>query len=81
MPIQQTRTISTVECATCPDCEKILVLSTLPPESKRPFVEGRTHGWVIVCGTCGSEFPVRSSKVLQPAVERASFDDRKLGAA
>ena len=49
MPIQQTRTISMVECVSCPDCEKILVLSTLPPESKRPFIEGHAQGWVIVC--------------------------------
>ena len=81
MPIQQTRIISKVECATCPDCEKILILSMLPPESKRPFIEGRMHGWVIVCRVCGSEFPVRSSKVLQPAVNGDSLDDRKLGAA
>ncbi len=80
MPIQQTRTISMVECVSCPDCEKILVLSTLPPESKRPFIEGHAQGWVIVCQGCGSEFPVRSSKILQ-TVERTPFENRKRGAA
>jgi len=89
MPIQQTRTISKLECATCPDCEKIIILSTLPPESKRPFVEGRTQGWVVVCRGCGSEFPVRSSNILPVAAELTSLrdmlaakrDERKRGAA
>src|SRR3954464_3671428 len=27
------------ECATCPECEKVLVLGLLAPENKRPFVE------------------------------------------
>ena len=71
MPIQQTRTISMVECVSCPDCEKILVLSTLPPESKRPFIEGHAQGWVIVCQGCGSEFPVRHSEIFHTAVEHA----------
>ena len=87
MPIQQTRTISMLECATCPDCEKIMVLGTLPPENKRSFVEGATQGWVIVCSGCGSEFPVRSSNVV-PALrepislkERFVREQRKRGAA
>ena len=29
------------ECATCPECDRVLVLGHLPPESKRPFVQGR----------------------------------------
>jgi hypothetical protein len=88
MPIQQTRTISKLECATCPDCEKIIVLGTLPPESKRPFVEGRTQGWVVVCRGCGSEFPVRSSNILPVAADLTTLRDalakrdaRKRGAA
>ncbi len=89
MPIQPTRTISKLECASCPDCEKIIVLGALPPESKRPFVEGRTQGWVIVCRGCGSEFPVRSSNILPVAAESiplsnrfvARRDERKRGAA
>jgi hypothetical protein len=78
MPIQETRSISKAECATCPDCEKILVLGALPSESKRPFVLGRTRGWVVVC-RCGKEFPVRSAQVSQTAVEVRSV--RKLGVA
>ena len=78
MPIQQTRTISKLECATCPDCEKIIVLGTLPPESKRPFVEGRTQGWVIVCRGCGTEFPVRSANVLPVATQPAPLIDRSV---
>ena len=78
MPIQQTRTISKLECATCPDCEKIIVLGTLPPESKRPFVEGRTQGWVIVCRGCGSEFPVRSANVLPVAAQPAPLINRSV---
>jgi hypothetical protein len=89
MPIQQTRTIAMVECATCPDCEKIIVLATLAPESKRPFVEGRTQGWVIVCRACDNEFPVRSSNALPVVAEPtplnhrfiAKRDERKRGAA
>ncbi len=69
MPIQQTRTIAMVECASCPDCEKILVLGMLPAESKRPFVEGRARGWVIICGGCGNEFPVRSAEIFQTVKE------------
>lgn len=57
------------ECATCPECEKILVLGYLPPESKRPFVEGRSQGWVITCQGCGLEFPVRNSQIFQTEVD------------
>ena len=41
------------ECATCPECDRVLVLGHLPPESKRPFVQGRAQGWVLVCRGCG----------------------------
>ncbi|HTD24534.1 MAG TPA: hypothetical protein VK738_17885 [Terriglobales bacterium] len=78
MPIQETRSISKAECATCPDCEKILVLGALSAESKRPFVLGRTRGWVVVC-RCGKEFPVRSAQVFQNAVGVTPV--RKLGVA
>jgi hypothetical protein len=65
-----------MECATCPDCEKIIVLGALLPENKRPFVEGRTQGWVIVCRGCGNEFPVRSSNVLPATVEPIPLKER-----
>ena len=81
MPLQETQLISMVECASCPDCEKVLILGTLPPQSKRPFVEGRSQGWVIVCGGCGNEFAVRSGKIFQTAVHTAPLRDQKLGAA
>lgn len=81
MPIQETRPISMVECATCPDCEKVLVLGSLPPQNKRPFVEGRSQGWVIICGGCGNEFAVRSAKIFQTAIQTSSLHERKLGAA
>lgn len=80
MPLQETRLISMLECASCPDCEKVLVLGSLPAESKRPFVEGRSQGWVIVCG-CGNEFAVRSAKIFQTAVHTARLQGHNLGAA
>jgi hypothetical protein len=70
MSIPESRFISKVECATCPDCERVLVLGHLPPESKRPFVQGHAQGWVITCQGCGSEFPVRHSEIFQTAVEQ-----------
>ena len=57
------------ECATCPECDRVLVLGHLPPESKRPFVQGRAQGWVLVCRGCGCEFPVRNSQIFQAAIE------------
>ena len=56
-------------CATCPECDRVLVLGHLPPESKRPFVQGRAQGWVLVCRGCGCEFPVRNSQIFQAAIE------------
>ena len=68
MPLDQNSLLQWAECATCPDCEKILVLGQLPPESKRPFVQGRAQGWVIICRSCGCEFPVRNSEIFQTEV-------------
>jgi len=69
MPLHQSSALQWAECATCPDCEKILVLGQLPPESKRPFVQGRAQGWVIVCRSCGCEFPVRNCEIFQTEIE------------
>lgn len=68
MPLDARHLTELAECATCPDCERVLVLGMLPPESKRPFVLGHAQGWVLVCRTCGCEFPVRSSELFQAPV-------------
>jgi|GEM_PF-6880527 len=69
MGLSAGRITEIAECATCPECDCILVLGHLPPESKRPFVQGRSQGWVIVCRSCGNEFPVRHSQTFQAAVD------------
>jgi uncharacterized protein YbaR (Trm112 family) len=69
MPIAEGRMTEWAECAACPECERVLVLGHLPAESKRPFVEGRSQGWVLICRTCGCEFPVRSSELMHLPVE------------
>ena len=68
MPLSQNSLLQWAECATCPDCEKILVLGQLPTESKRPFVQGGAQGWVIICRGCGCEFPVRHSEIFETQV-------------
>jgi hypothetical protein len=126
MPLPERRPTEWAECATCPDCERVLVLGHMPPESKRPFVLERARGergasaecaqaqregeaaqrcgalgktergasavaaraqregeavspanvaeplvtgWVLICRTCGCEFPVRSSEIVHMPVE------------
>ena len=68
MPLIQSHALELAECATCPECERVLVLSHLPPESKRPFVEGHAQGWVLLCRSCGCEFPVRSAELFQAQI-------------
>ena len=68
---QAARMTSWAECATCPECQKILVLDYLAPENKRPFVEGPATGWVLTCPTCGTDFPARASQIFHTAVEMA----------
>jgi len=63
------RASTLAECAACPDCERVLVLSYLPAEHKRPFVHAGSQGWVITCHCCGSEFPVRHSELFRTLIE------------
>ena len=65
------RNVSLAECATCPQCEKVLVLGLLAPEQKRPFVEAHSQGWVLTCPGCGNDFPARAAEIFQTAVEMA----------
>ena len=45
---QAARMTSWAECATCPECQKILVLDCLPPECKRPSsVSAVSASWAI----------------------------------
>jgi hypothetical protein len=67
MPVARTPALA--ECASCPDCDKVLVLSFLPLEHKRPFVHAGDQGWVIICHSCGSEFPVRHAELFRTSIE------------
>jgi transcription elongation factor Elf1 len=68
MPVEA-RASTLAECAACPDCEKVLVLSFLPTEYKRPFVHAGCQGWVLKCHCCGNEFPVRHSELFRTTIE------------
>jgi transcription elongation factor Elf1 len=69
MALAARRLTEYVDCASCPECERVLVLHQLPPESKRPFVQGHSQGFVLVCRACGCEFPVRTSELMHLPVE------------
>jgi transcription elongation factor Elf1 len=69
MPVDVRHAVALAECATCPECEKVLVLGLLAPEYKRPFVEGHMQGWVLTCTGCGTDFPARVGEIFHTPVE------------
>jgi transcription elongation factor Elf1 len=69
MPVDVRHAVALAECATCPECEKVLVLGLLAPEYKRPFVEGHMQGWVLTCTACGTDFPARVGEIFHTPVE------------
>jgi len=69
MPLDVRHAVALAECATCPECEKVLVLGLLAPENKRPFVEGHMQGWVLTCTSCGADFPARVGEIFHTPVE------------
>ena len=69
MTLDVRHAVALAECATCPECEKVLVLGLLAPENKRPFVEGHMQGWVLTCTSCGADFPARVGEIFHTPVE------------
>jgi transcription elongation factor Elf1 len=69
MSVDVRHAVALAECATCPECEKVLVLGLLAPENKRPFVEGHMQGWVLTCTSCGADFPARVGEIFHTPVE------------